>query len=114
MPTTGRTTGTRSRTRWTCRSGARSTGLSHLRRVRHHPLRARSTLDAMSGTNASHLSNVWFSVTPLEVASGHGCWVTTVDGEEYLDFAAGIAVNSTGHAHPRVAKAIGEQAQRFI
>jgi 4-aminobutyrate aminotransferase len=65
-------------------------------------------------TSESHLSNVWFSVTPLKVASGKGCWVTTTDGEEYLDFAAGIAVNSTGHAHPHVAKAIGEQAQRFI
>jgi 4-aminobutyrate aminotransferase len=62
----------------------------------------------------SHLSKVWFSVTPLQVASGHGCWVTTVDGEEYLDFAAGIAVNSTGHAHPKVAAAIAAQAQRFI
>lgn len=65
-------------------------------------------------TQLSHLSNVWFSVTPLQVASGHGCWVTTTDGEEYLDFAAGIAVNSTGHAHPHVAKAIADQAQRFI
>ncbi len=65
-------------------------------------------------TTTSHLSGVWFSVTPLQVASGHGCWVTTVDGEEYLDFAAGIAVNSTGHAHPHVAKAIADQAQRFI
>jgi len=62
----------------------------------------------------SHLSNVWFSVTALQVASGHGCWVTTTDGEEYLDFAAGIAVNSTGHAHPKVAQAIADQAQRFI
>ncbi|MEQ1874234.1 MAG: aminotransferase class III-fold pyridoxal phosphate-dependent enzyme [Ilumatobacteraceae bacterium] len=62
----------------------------------------------------SHLSNVWFNVTPLEVAHGKGCWVTTTGGEEYLDFAAGIAVNSTGHAHPAVAKAIADQAQRFI
>ncbi|MBI5087341.1 MAG: aminotransferase class III-fold pyridoxal phosphate-dependent enzyme, partial [Actinobacteria bacterium] len=62
----------------------------------------------------SHLSKVWFSVTPLQVASGRGCWVTTTDGEEYLDFAAGIAVNSTGHAHPKVAQAIADQAQRFI
>jgi 4-aminobutyrate aminotransferase len=62
----------------------------------------------------SHLSNVWFSVTPLQVASGHGSWVTTVDGVEYLDFAAGIAVNSTGHSHPKVVKAIADQAQRFI
>jgi 4-aminobutyrate aminotransferase len=62
----------------------------------------------------SHLSNVWFKVTDLEVASGRGCRVTTVDGHEYLDFAAGIAVNSTGHAHPKVTAAIAAQAERFI
>ena len=65
-------------------------------------------------SSTSHLSNVWFSVTPLEVSHGQGCWVTTTSGEEYLDFAAGIAVNSTGHAHPKVAEAIAAQAQRFI
>jgi 4-aminobutyrate aminotransferase len=48
------------------------------------------------------------------VTSGRGCWVTAVDGEEYLDFAAGIAVNSTGHAHPKVVEAIAQQAARFI
>ena len=69
---------------------------------------------ASSDTASSHLSNVWFAVTPLQVSHGKGCWVTTTNGEEYLDFAAGIAVNSTGHAHPAVADAIGKQAQRFI
>lgn len=64
--------------------------------------------------SVSHLSNVWFSVTDLEVASGHGSWVTTTSGEEYLDFSSGIAVTSTGHAHPVVAKAIADQAQRFL
>ncbi|MFM7687236.1 MAG: aspartate aminotransferase family protein [Actinomycetota bacterium] len=68
----------------------------------------------MTTSSGSHLSNVWFSVTPLEVSHGSGCWVTTTSGEEYLDFASGIAVNSTGHAHPKVAAAIAEQAQRFI
>lgn len=62
----------------------------------------------------SHLSGVWFKVTDLEVASGQGCRVTTVEGEEYLDFAAGIAVTSTGHSHPRVVAAIAEQAARGI
>jgi 4-aminobutyrate aminotransferase len=62
----------------------------------------------------SHLSNVWFKVTDLEVASGRGCRVTTVDGHEYLDFAAGIAVNSTGHCHPKVTAAIAAQAERFL
>jgi 4-aminobutyrate aminotransferase-like enzyme len=68
----------------------------------------------MTSSASSHLSNVWFSVTPLEVASGKGCWVTTTDGTEYLDFSAGIAVTSTGHAHPHVVSAIAEQAARFI
>jgi 4-aminobutyrate aminotransferase len=62
----------------------------------------------------SHLSNVWFKVTDLQVAHGRGCRVTTVDGVEYLDFAAGIAVNSTGHSHPAVVAAIAEQAARGI
>jgi 4-aminobutyrate aminotransferase len=62
----------------------------------------------------SHLSNVWFKVTDLEVVSGRGCRVTTVEGDEYLDFAAGIAVNSTGHSHPHVVDAISRQAGRFI
>ncbi len=65
-------------------------------------------------TSRSHLSRVWFKVTDLQVASGRGCRVTTVDGQEYLDFAAGIAVNSTGHSHPRVVQAIAQQAERFI
>ncbi len=62
----------------------------------------------------SHLSNVWFKVTDLQVATGRGSRVTTVDGHEYLDFASGIAVNSTGHCHPKVAAAIAAQAERFI
>jgi 4-aminobutyrate aminotransferase len=62
----------------------------------------------------SHLSDVWFSVTDLEVASGHGCWITTTDGSEYLDFTAGIAVASTGHCHPKVVAAVSAQAERFI
>ena len=63
---------------------------------------------------SSHLSKVWFKVTDLQVASGRGCRVTTIDGTEYLDFAAGIAVNSTGHSHPKVVEAIATQAGRFI
>jgi 4-aminobutyrate aminotransferase len=62
----------------------------------------------------THLSNVWFKVTDLEVVSGRGCRVTTIDGDEYLDFAAGIAVNSTGHSHPHIVEAIAHQAGRFI
>src|SRR4051812_32316385 len=63
---------------------------------------------------ASHVSDVWFRVTELEVASGSGCTVTTTDGTEYLDFTSGIAVTSTGHCHPKVVAAIQEQAATFI
>jgi 4-aminobutyrate aminotransferase len=62
----------------------------------------------------SHVSDVWFRVTDLEVASGQGCVITTTGGEEYLDFTSGIAVTSTGHCHPRVVAAIADQAGRFI
>ncbi|MGH9042606.1 MAG: aspartate aminotransferase family protein [Acidimicrobiia bacterium] len=62
----------------------------------------------------AHISDVWFRVTDLEVASGRGCTVVTTDGDEYLDFTSGIAVTSTGHCHPRVVAAIQEQAERFI
>ena len=58
----------------------------------------------------SHLADVWFQVTDLQVVSGSGCTVTTVDGTEYLDFTSGIAVTSTGHCHPQVVAAIQEQA----
>ena len=46
------------------------------------------------------VSDVWFRVTDLEVASGQGCVVTTTDGTEYLDFTSGIAVTSTGPLPP--------------
>jgi 4-aminobutyrate aminotransferase len=62
----------------------------------------------------SHLAPVWFQVTDLQVSSGEGSRVTTVDGDVYLDFTAGIAVVSTGHCHPQVVEAIREQAGRFI
>ncbi len=45
---------------------------------------------------------------------GKGVYVWDVDGNKFLDFAAGIAVNSTGHSHPAVVKAIQEQAEKFI
>src|SRR3954465_11366486 len=51
---------------------------------------------------------------PLVIARGEGAVVEDVDGNTFLDCAAGIAVNATGHSHPDVVKAITEQAQRFL
>jgi 4-aminobutyrate aminotransferase len=51
---------------------------------------------------------------PFVIARGAGAVVEDVDGNRFLDCAAGIAVNSTGVSHPEVVKAIAEQAQKFI
>ncbi len=51
---------------------------------------------------------------PFVMDHGKGCEVWDVDGNRFLDFMAGIAVLSTGHAHPKVVKAIQEQAEKFI
>src|SRR2546421_3981357 len=51
---------------------------------------------------------------PLVAKRGHGAMVEDVDGNTFLDFAAGIAVVSTGHCHPRVVEAIQKQAAELI
>jgi 4-aminobutyrate aminotransferase len=51
---------------------------------------------------------------PLVPESGRGAVITDVDGNRFLDFAAGIAVASTGHAHPSVVAAIKAQADRLL
>ena len=51
---------------------------------------------------------------PFVMARGQGVAVEDVDGNVFLDCAAGIAVNSTGHSHPKVVAAIVDQAQKFL
>ncbi|WP_327063419.1 MULTISPECIES: acetylornithine transaminase [unclassified Leifsonia] len=52
--------------------------------------------------------------TPLGMLDrGDGCWVWDMDGMSYLDFLAGIAVNSLGHAHPVFVEAVSAQAARL-
>ena len=51
---------------------------------------------------------------PLVAKRGRGTRIEDVDGNEFLDFSAGIAVTSTGHCHPKVVKAIQEQAAELI
>lgn len=50
----------------------------------------------------------------LALTHGKGCKLYDADGNEYLDFLAGIAVNSLGHAHPALVKAISEQAAKLM
>jgi len=51
---------------------------------------------------------------PFVMSHGRGVEVWDVDGNRFLDFAAGIAVCSTGHSHPRVVQAIKDAADKFI
>jgi 4-aminobutyrate aminotransferase len=62
----------------------------------------------------SHLSPVWPRSWTLMVERGEGPYLYTTDGKRYLDFTCGIGVTSTGHAHPRVVRAIQEQAARLL
>lgn len=49
---------------------------------------------------------------PLRFTRGEGVWLIAEDGERYLDFAAGVAVNSLGHAHPHLVAALKDQADK--
>ncbi|MDA4119786.1 MAG: aminotransferase class III-fold pyridoxal phosphate-dependent enzyme, partial [Thaumarchaeota archaeon] len=51
---------------------------------------------------------------PLAIESAHGSLVKDVDGNQFIDFAAGIAVLSTGSTHPKVVEAIKNQAEKFV
>ena len=48
------------------------------------------------------------------MSHGRGAQIWDVDGNSFLDFAAGIAVCSTGHAHPQVVEAIKNAADKFL
>ena len=55
-----------------------------------------------------------FARVDLAFEKGEGAWLTATNGERYLDFTSGIAVNALGHAHPKVADAIAAQAHKAI
>jgi acetylornithine/N-succinyldiaminopimelate aminotransferase len=59
----------------------------------------------------SHLLPTYARVD-LAFERGEGAWLIATNGERYLDFAAGVAVNALGHAHPRLIEALTEQANK--
>jgi acetylornithine/N-succinyldiaminopimelate aminotransferase len=61
---------------------------------------------------ASHILPTYARVD-LAFERGEGAWLIATNGDRYLDFASGIAVNALGHAHPRLAAAVSEQAQKL-
>lgn len=55
-----------------------------------------------------------YSPLPIRLSHGEGAWVWDEDGNRYLDGFGGIAVTALGHAHPRITRAIAEQAHKII
>jgi acetylornithine aminotransferase len=51
---------------------------------------------------------------PMALSHGRGCWLWDTDGKKYLDGLAGIAVNTLGHAHPKLVPALQEQIGKLI
>ncbi|MHC4605532.1 MAG: acetyl ornithine aminotransferase family protein [Planctomycetota bacterium] len=51
---------------------------------------------------------------PLSIDHGKGTYLWDVDGNKFIDFTAGVAVNALGHCHPEVVKAVTEQAGKFL
>jgi acetylornithine aminotransferase len=62
---------------------------------------------------SDHLMNTYMR-QPVTFAKGEGVWLWDDKGEKYLDALAGVAVNGLGHAHPKLVKAISEQAAKLI
>lgn len=61
----------------------------------------------------SYLMNT-YARQPVTFAKGEGVWLWDEGGKKYLDAVAGVAVNALGHAHPKLARALCEQAQALI
>ncbi len=67
----------------------------------------------MTGESRTSALLPTFARVDLSFERGEGPWLFTPSGERYLDFAAGIAVNSLGHSHPHLVKALQEQAAKL-
>jgi acetylornithine/N-succinyldiaminopimelate aminotransferase len=65
----------------------------------------------MSEQGTSHLLPTYARVD-LAFERGDGVWLVATNGDRYLDFTSGVAVNALGHAHPHIVKAITEQVQK--
>jgi acetylornithine/N-succinyldiaminopimelate aminotransferase len=66
----------------------------------------------VSGRGTSHLLPTYARVD-LAFERGEGAWLIAQNGDRYLDFTSGVAVNALGHAHPHLVAAISEQAQKL-
>lgn len=64
--------------------------------------------------DAKNVSRVMYRYTPVAFERGEGCYLFDIEGNRYLDFAAGIATCAVGHCHPQVVQAVKEQAENLL
>ena len=69
---------------------------------------------AIIAKDKAYSSPSYIKEYPLVIAGGKGAMVEDVDGNRFIDWMAGIAVSSTGYAHPAVTKAVQEAAAKFL
>ena len=74
--------------------------------------RPQPSVIAMTKSAASHLLPV-FARVDLGFERGEGAWLIATNGERYLDFTSGVAVNALGHCHPHLVAALQEQATKL-
>lgn len=64
--------------------------------------------------DAKHVNPVLSRTAPIVAVSGKGTYLTDMNGDAYLDFTTGIAVNNVGHCHPKVVAAVQKQASELM
>src|ERR1700685_2215175 len=72
-----------------------------------------NTLEQIADLERQYLLQT-YNRYPIAFSRGKGVFLFDLEGKKYLDFVAGLGVNALGHAHPRIVKAIREQAARAI
>ena len=72
-----------------------------------------TTLDQVAALERQYLLQT-YNRYPVVLARGKGVFLWDIEGKKYLDFVSGIGVNALGHAHPRIVKAIRDQAAKLI
>lgn len=71
-------------------------------------------MDDLESISESHISPVWTRYTSIVAERAEGAYVYDRDGTRYLDFTCGIGVTNTGHCHPKVVRAVQEQAAKLL
>jgi 4-aminobutyrate aminotransferase len=85
-----------------------------VRIVKTPPGPASNAIHEIESRLISHSISHLYEISPIHVERARGSLVEDVDKNVYLDFSSGVVVTSTGHCHPKVVKAIKDQAEKVI